>query len=106
MAATWPKRIGFAAFALAIAGATVWALSPKPVPVDLAAVDTGPLEVTIEEEGVTRIRDVYQVFAPIGGFDGPFQVHLASAHFKQFDADVADLVTDKQVACYSRSYPA
>ncbi len=67
MAYTWPKRIGLAAAALAVVGATVWALSPKPVAVDLAEIDTGPLEVTIEEEGVTRIRDVYQVFAPIGG---------------------------------------
>lgn len=38
--------------------------------------------------------------------EAAFQAHLASDHFKQFDADVADLITDKQVACYTRSYPA
>lgn len=38
--------------------------------------------------------------------EAAFQVHLASDHFKQFDADVADLVVDKQVACYHRDTPA
>ena len=38
--------------------------------------------------------------------EAAFKVHLASDHFKQFDADVADLVTSKQVACYHRSFPS
>ena len=38
--------------------------------------------------------------------EAAFKVHLASDHFKQFDADVADLVTAKEVACYHRSYPS
>ncbi len=37
--------------------------------------------------------------------EAAFQLHLASDHFKQFDAAVADLVVAKQVACYLRSYP-
>ena len=44
-----------------------WALRPKPYSVDLAAIAAGALEVTVEEEGVTRIRDVYTVSAPVGG---------------------------------------
>ena len=38
--------------------------------------------------------------------EAAFKVHLASDHFIKFDADVADLVADKQVACYHRSYPS
>ena len=38
--------------------------------------------------------------------EAAFQVHLASDHFKQFDADVADLIADKQVALYHRDEPA
>jgi len=38
--------------------------------------------------------------------EAAFKLHLASDHFKQFDADVADLVTAKLVACYHRSYPS
>lgn len=40
------------------------------------------------------------------GDEAAFKLHLASDHFKQFDAAVADLVADKQVACYHRSYPS
>jgi len=49
------------------AAAIVWALLPQPVPVDMAIVTRGPLEVTVEDEGITRIREVYTVSAPIGG---------------------------------------
>ncbi len=52
---------------LGIAAAIVWALLPQPVPVDMGTITRGPLEVTVEDEGVTRIHDVYTVSAPIGG---------------------------------------
>jgi HlyD family secretion protein len=51
----------------ALAGALGWALWPKPVPVELAEVSKGPLVVTVDEEGKTRIKDVYAVSAPITG---------------------------------------
>ncbi|MEZ5841373.1 MAG: efflux RND transporter periplasmic adaptor subunit [Hyphomicrobiales bacterium] len=51
----------------AVVGLSVWALQPKPHSVDIATIATGPLEVTVEEEGVTRIRDVYTVSAAVGG---------------------------------------
>jgi HlyD family secretion protein len=44
-----------------------WALWPQPVPVDMAAIKRGPLEVTVEDEGITRIHDVYTVSSPILG---------------------------------------
>lgn len=40
---------------------------PKPVPVDFATVERGPLQVTIDEEGETRVRDRYIVSAPLAG---------------------------------------
>jgi len=52
---------------LGIIGLVVWALRPQPVPVDFATIRTGPLEVTVEDEGITRIREVYTVSSPIGG---------------------------------------
>jgi len=52
---------------LGIVALIVWALWPQPVPVDMAVVKRGPLEVTVEDEGITRIREVYTVSAPIGG---------------------------------------
>jgi len=45
----------------------VWAFWPRPVPVDLAAAERGPLTVTVDEEGETRVRDVYTLSAPVTG---------------------------------------
>jgi HlyD family secretion protein len=53
---------------LVLAGSLlVVALLPDAVPVDSGAVTRGPLRVTIDEEGKTRVRDVYVVSAPIPG---------------------------------------
>ena len=49
-----------------IAGVAI-ALWPKPVPVDVAAVVVGPMEIFVEDEGVTRIKDVYTVSSPTIG---------------------------------------
>lgn len=63
----WLKRgvlIGLAF--LAIAG-FVYALMPQPILVDTALIGRGPLTVTVDEEGETRIREIYVVSAPIDG---------------------------------------
>jgi HlyD family secretion protein len=44
-----------------------WALRPRPVPADFAAVTRGQLQVTVEEEGRTRVRDRYVTSAPMPG---------------------------------------
>ena len=61
------KRGLLAAAGLALAGTLAWAMWPKPVGVDFAQATRGPFLVTVDEEGETRIRDVYTVSAPIGG---------------------------------------
>lgn len=52
---------------IAAAGLLTWAFWPEPVPVDLASIERGPMEVTVSANGVTRIRDTYLVTAPIAG---------------------------------------
>src|SRR4051794_18756842 len=54
---------------LVLAGAlgTALALRPRPVPVDLGRVSRGALEVTIQESGITRVEDRYEVSAPVTG---------------------------------------
>jgi len=42
-------------------------LWPQPVQIDVASVARGPLEVTVEDDGMTRVREVYTVSAPISG---------------------------------------
>jgi HlyD family secretion protein len=44
-----------------------WAFAPRPVGVDLAAVEVGDLVVNVSEEGVARIRDVFEISAPVSG---------------------------------------
>jgi HlyD family secretion protein len=51
----------------AVCAAFIWALWPKPVPVEVAQIRRGSLLVTVEDEGKTRIKDVYTVSAPITG---------------------------------------
>lgn len=63
----WVRRIVLAMAVLAGAGAIVYAWLPKPVVVETAVVARGPLEVTIEEEGKTRVRERFVVSAPISG---------------------------------------
>lgn len=44
-----------------------WAFAPRPVEVEAAAVDRGPFETLIAEEGRTRLRQRYLVSAPLAG---------------------------------------
>jgi len=44
-----------------------WALRPRPVEADFAPIQRGPIVVTIDEEGETRVRDRYTVSAPMAG---------------------------------------
>ncbi len=53
--------------ALAAAG-TIYGFLPKAVEVELAAARKGTLQVTIEEEGRTRLKDRFTVSAPVPGF--------------------------------------
>jgi multidrug efflux pump subunit AcrA (membrane-fusion protein) len=50
-----------------IAAAMAYAFWPKPALVDLGTVGRGPLMVTIDEEGQTRVRDITLVSAPTTG---------------------------------------
>ena len=45
----------------------VYAFRPQPVPVDFAEVARGRLTVTVDEEGETRVRDVFVLSAPVAG---------------------------------------
>ncbi|MXX86490.1 MAG: efflux transporter periplasmic adaptor subunit, partial [Acidobacteria bacterium] len=40
---------------------------PRPIPVDIAAVVQGTLSVTLDEEGETRVRDRFEISAPVAG---------------------------------------
>ncbi len=63
----WLKRGLLIAFALGGIAVIVLALLPKPIPVDIAAVEQGPMTVTVDEDGRARVKDRYVVSAPLAG---------------------------------------
>jgi HlyD family secretion protein len=52
---------------LVVGGLIALALWPATIPVDVATISRGPLVVTIDEEGQTRVRDRYVVSSPLSG---------------------------------------
>ncbi len=67
MRTIWIKRAAWVVvLGVGLAGA-VWFAWPRPVGVDLATVTRGPMEVTVDDEGKTRVRHIYTVSAPIAG---------------------------------------
>jgi HlyD family secretion protein len=61
------RRLVWAAVGVAALLVVILLLRPSPVEVQVAEVTRGPLETTVDAEGVTRVRDSYQVAAPVGG---------------------------------------
>jgi HlyD family secretion protein len=52
---------------LILAATLIWAFIPKPIPVDILTLEPGEMTVSVEEEGETRVRDVFVLSAPISG---------------------------------------
>ncbi|MCV2371346.1 efflux RND transporter periplasmic adaptor subunit [Roseateles oligotrophus] len=53
--------------AIALLALLAWAMAPRPELVEVAAVQVGPFESSIEEDGKTRVLDRYVVSAPLAG---------------------------------------
>ena len=62
----WRRSLPLSGGAVLVA-LIVLGLWPRAVPVEVASVTRGPLVVTVDEEGMTRVRNRYVVFAPVAG---------------------------------------
>jgi HlyD family secretion protein len=63
-----PKnRIALAVFVVLGVAALVYAFMPAPVAVETAEAGRGPLEVTVRDDGRTRIKERYVVSSPLAG---------------------------------------
>lgn len=80
MDANWRRTGIWLGIALATAAGLVLAFRPQPIPVDIVTVNFGPLMVTVDEEGETRVRDAFIVSAPVTG------------RARRIEADVGDTV--------------
>jgi HlyD family secretion protein len=65
----WNTRtVGLALAGVALIGGLAYVgFRDDPVPVDLVTVERAPLRVTIDADGQTRIREIYEVASPIAG---------------------------------------
>lgn len=61
------RNLGWILAGAVVVGLLVLAFCPVPVEVDTAAVTRGPLVVTVNAEGRTRIKERYVVSAPLAG---------------------------------------
>jgi len=61
------SRVVAALFVAGLIALFIWAFAPAPVPADIGTVARGPLIVTVDEEGETRVRDRFVVSAPVPG---------------------------------------
>lgn len=72
-----PRSIVLIALGLLITGSLAYvAFRQDPVPVDLATVERGPMRVTVDADGRTRIRDIYEIASPIAGTALRSPVHV------------------------------
>lgn len=61
------RKLRLALTGLALGALALWAVRPAPVPVETAVARRGPLVVTVDEEGRTRVRERFVVAAPVSG---------------------------------------
>ncbi|WP_404784704.1 efflux RND transporter periplasmic adaptor subunit [Altericista sp. CCNU0014] len=62
------KPVFYTLLGASICAGLIWVFRPIPIPVDTATVEQGELQVTVNAEGKTRIRDRFTIAAPINGY--------------------------------------
>jgi HlyD family secretion protein len=64
----WRRRIFVISIVVIVATLLVYGFVPKTRDVDIVSVTRGPLQITIEEEGRTRLKDRFTISAPTAGY--------------------------------------
>jgi HlyD family secretion protein len=64
----WRRNLGLILLAVILLAAIAYGFWPQPVAVDVMAVTRAPLQVTVEEEGKTRVVDRFVISAPVPGY--------------------------------------
>ncbi|MEK6654036.1 MAG: HlyD family efflux transporter periplasmic adaptor subunit, partial [Thermodesulfobacteriota bacterium] len=85
MKAALRRKLFVIVIILVVVSATIYGFMPKAADVDLVDVSRGPLQVTIEEEGRTRLKERFVISAPTAGY------------MRRIDAKVGDSVRKGQI---------
>ena len=67
MNSLFKRRVIYGAIGVVLVVVLVMAFIPDPIPVETVAVARGPMTVTIDSRGLTRVRDRYVLVAPVTG---------------------------------------
>jgi len=62
------RRLAVISVSMLVVLAIIYGFLPKPVTVDVKKAVRGPLRVTIDEEGKTRVKDRFVLSAPVSGY--------------------------------------
>jgi HlyD family secretion protein len=84
MKAAVRRRIFSTTVGLIVLLGLVYGFLPRPVAVDAVAARRGPMRVTVEEEGRTRVKDRFVVSAPVPGY------------LRRIDLEVGDTISKGQ----------
>ncbi len=81
----WQKNLGWIITAVIVVAALAYGLKPQPALVETAVIEKGQFQVTINEEGITRVKDRYVISAPVSGY------------VRRIDLDIGDTVEKQQI---------
>ena len=73
------RRLMLIVTAVLIVVAIVYAYLPQPVDVSVTIVSRGPMDVSVEEEGYTRVRERYVVTAPVAAYAPRLLLHVGDS---------------------------
>jgi HlyD family secretion protein len=73
------RYLGLIVLVLLVVAAIVYGLWPRPVSVDVATVKRGALQVTVDEEGKTRVVDRFVISAPVPGYVRRIELKVGDA---------------------------
>ncbi len=63
----WVKRTTWVAMGVGAAALIGWSFIPRPIAVDVARIERGAMRVTVDQDGRTRVKERYEVTAPLAG---------------------------------------
>jgi HlyD family secretion protein len=84
------KLITWTAFAAIVGSILFFAFRPKPVEVEIGRVKSAPFAVTVDESGEARVRELYQISAPLAG--RLERIQLEPGDFIEKDQILAEIV--------------
>ncbi len=107
----WIKRLGIVVIAAFLAIGAYIMIKPQPVGVDIAVISRGEIETTVDEDGKTRIKNVYRISAPISGKLERLSVQAGDgvekgeriARLRPVDPPIRDIRTRRQLSAATKS---